>query len=245
MVGAILQARMSSERLPGKVLRQLPAHGGRTLVEHIVARATAAQGINRVVLATSTRPENDVLAELGARLGIPVFRGSEDDVLDRFQQAATTHNLSHIVRLTGDNPFLDCDCLATAISEHLASGVDVTVTTGLPLGMNIEIISAAALARAAEEATRPEDREHVTLYCHQHPTLFRIRKLDMSQGSHLDMARLTIDCAEDYDLASFIYDELYAGDHLFGFRDIARLIASRPDCLTINQHIRQHRGNWP
>ncbi|RAK69646.1 cytidylyltransferase domain-containing protein [Hymenobacter edaphi] len=237
-LGALVQARMGSTRLPGKALLPLPLGGPTSVLAQVLARAGRAATLHTTVVATSTLPADDVLATAAAALGVPVFRGDEADVLGRFQQAAAAHGLDVIVRLTGDNPALDPHYLDEAVGGHLAAGADYTLTTGLPLGTNLEIISRAALERAAAQARLPEEREHVTPYLRRHPEQFRLQTLPLTAPGAPASLRLTLDYPSDYALLHLLFTTLPAG---FGLAEVGALLAAQPWLPHINHDNQQVR----
>ncbi len=158
-LGLVLQARMGSTRLPGKVL--LPI-AGRPLLDHIVDRLIGLRAEGQLVIATSTEIRDDVIEEYCKRRGVLCFRGSEADVLARYFYCAESYGFDHIVRLTGDNPFVDVDELDRLITLHLESNNDFTQSfSALPVGVGAEIFTFAALERSYREGHEPHHREHV------------------------------------------------------------------------------------
>ncbi len=161
---ALVQARMGSTRLPGKSLQRV--WRDTTLLELVLRRVRAASKLDEVVLATTDSGADDPLLELAARLSIAAFRGSEDDVLDRFAAALAAHPADAVVRVCGDNPFVDPSAIDALIEDFAAGAVDYATNageaSGLPDGSGVEIASAEALRRAAAEASEIADREHVT-----------------------------------------------------------------------------------
>ncbi|MGI4762873.1 MAG: cytidylyltransferase domain-containing protein [Janthinobacterium lividum] len=226
MVLALIQARLGSSRLPGKSRLPLPLSttgDEHTILGHVVRRARRAATVTGVVVATTTAPLDDELAALAARLGVGVFCGDEQDVLGRFAGAlAAASPASTVVRLTADNPAIDPALLDAAVAHHLATGADYTHTTGLPLGTNFEIISAAALRQAHAEARQPDEREHVTPYLRRHPELFRLETLALAVPPAVAALRLTIDYPSDYALLSLLFAELGPD---FSLTDPAGLLA--------------------
>ncbi|WP_400191288.1 cytidylyltransferase domain-containing protein [Hymenobacter sp. B81] len=227
--GALVQARLGSTRLPGKVLLPLPLEGNLTVLDQVLARVGRVPQLSTVVVATSSAAADDALAATAEARGAAVFRGSEQDVLGRFYHAATAFGLDVVVRLTADNPALDPHYLTQALAHHLRSGADYTLTTGLPLGTNLEVISYAALAAAHTQAQRPEEREHVTPYLRRHPNAFRLETLAFEPL--LPDLRLTLDYASDYALLHLLYTSLPAG---FGLREVQLLLAQHPWLAAIN-----------
>ncbi|RZK62512.1 MAG: hypothetical protein EOO59_02355 [Hymenobacter sp.] len=235
---ALIQARLGSSRLPGKSALPLPlaAQGAKnTILGHVVSRARQAVLVSEVVVATTTQPLDDALAALATQLGVGVFRGDEQDVLGRFAgalnqaQPATT-----VVRLTADNPALDPAFLDRAVAHHLATGADYTYTSGLPLGTNIEVISASALLKAHREATQPDEREHVTPYLRRHPELFRLETLVLAVPPAVAALRLTVDYPSDYALASLLFNELGPEFSLTDPAGLPVLLARHPWLADIN-----------
>ncbi|GAB2952558.1 hypothetical protein GCM10027048_17140 [Hymenobacter coalescens] len=235
-IGALVQARMGSTRLPGKSLLPLPLGTPFPMLQHVLARAQRASRLHTVVLATSTLVQDDALAAAGLALGVPVFRGDEADVLGRFQQAALEHRLDVVVRLTGDNPAIDPYYLDAAVQQHVEAEADYTLTTGLPLGTNLEIINGRALARAAAEARQPEEREHVTPYLRRHPELFRLQTLPLTAPDAPADLRLTLDYPSDYALLHLLFTTLPPD---FGLAEVGQLLRAQPWLRLINHDNQQ------
>lgn len=199
----VLQARMGSARLPGKSLAPL---AGRPLVARVVERLAATSGVP-VVVATTTLAEDDVLVEAAERLGVPVFRGSSDDVLARYAFVASAIGVTHVVRATADNPAVDIDAPRRTLDVLRRTGADYVIDFGLPVGGAVEAFTASALYRAAALATDPYDREHVTPFIKRDP---RARALDLLAPTALRRAelRFTVDTAEDLDYMRRLYAEV-------------------------------------
>jgi spore coat polysaccharide biosynthesis protein SpsF len=237
-VVAIVQARMSSSRLPGKVLAEI---AGRTMLERVVARARAARRVPRVVVATSVASEDDRVAALCRELGIDVFRGSESDVLDRFAGAASRFAGDPIVRLTADCPLLDPGVVDAVVARYEEGGVDYAANINPPTypdGLDTEVFSAEALVRAAREARRPSEREHVTLYIRSHPESFRIA--NVRGPSDLSGLRWTVDEPEDLEFVRAVYAAL--GEAEFGMEDVVRLLAEKPRLAAANARFERDEG---
>ncbi|MBC7447034.1 MAG: glycosyltransferase family protein [Hymenobacteraceae bacterium] len=231
-VGAILQARIGSTRLPGKALLPLPLGGSGTLLEQIIARARRATLVAEVVVALPDSAADLPLLQLTEELGIRTLQGSETDVLSRFNAAAEHFGFAVIVRLTADNPALDPLFIDEAVRAHLAAGADYTITTGLPLGMNIEVVSASALLQAHLEATAPADREHVTPYLRQRPEQFQLLTLALATATPQAAGlRLTVDYPSDYALLHVLYSTLGPD---FSLADILALTRRYPWLATVN-----------
>ncbi|MCJ8166372.1 glycosyltransferase family protein [Pontibacter sp. E15-1] len=233
--GAIIQARLGSERLPNKVLLPLPFNGGPTMLEHIVARAAAATGLSKVVVATTDHPVDDAVQHLCITNQITCFRGSSENVLARFIDTAKAHELDVIIRLTGDNPFVSPEIIAHTLQQHVASAVDYTTTEGLPLGMNVEVVQLNALIKAAQGAKEPLDKEHVTSFIRRANDF---EKQTVKFESSCKSLRLTVDYPSDYALASLIYAKLYKSDCLENFMltDIEKLLQENQWLYEVNSH---------
>ncbi|WP_223650155.1 cytidylyltransferase domain-containing protein [Hymenobacter psoromatis] len=238
MTIALIQARLGSSRLPGKSRLPLPLSATtdeHTLLGHVVARARQAASITQIVVATSTAPPDAELAALAGRLGVGVFRGSETDVLSRFAGALETAlPATTVVRLTGDNPAIDPAFLDAAVAHHLATGADYTHTSGLPLGTNMEVLSATALRRAHAEARQPDEREHVTPYLRRHPELFRLETLALAVEPTVAALRLTVDYPSDYAFLSLLFMQLGSNFSLTDPAGLPALLARYPWLAAVN-----------
>lgn len=192
-VGIIVQARLASTRLPGKALAPL---GSRSVLDHVLQRMIAS-GVGRVVLATTERPEDDALDVIATRLGVTVFRGNTNDVLERYAEAVARYGFEHIVRASADNPAVDIQApgrMLMALRDHDA---DYVREVGLPHGADVEVITRDALFRAAAEAHTAYDREHVTTYIRQHTDDFRVVQMAAPRPLARADLRFTIDTRGD------------------------------------------------
>jgi len=190
---AILQARMSSVRLPGKVLMPL---FGMPMLLVMLDRVLASKRLDKVIVATSTDKTDNVIFDFCIKNGIGCFRGSLTDVLDRYYQAAMVFIPHHVVRLTADCPLINTEIMDRTIEKHLDGGFDFTANFGFPDGYDVEVMTLEALSRAWREASIPEEREHVTSYIRNNPDKFRIGRLENSQNmSHV---KISVDTQEDY-----------------------------------------------
>jgi spore coat polysaccharide biosynthesis protein SpsF len=195
LVMAFLQARMGSKRLPGKALMRIQ---GQTILERAVRRLRASPVVDEVVALTTTSREDDVIVQEAERLGVMVHRGSELDVLERFQEASERFSPDIIIRATGDNPLIDIDSVERIVNELLSNSLDWCMEIGLPYGAATEAITAGALAIVHLRAHEPQDREHVTLYIKEHPEEFRIALLNPPEALRHPNVRLTVDTPEDF-----------------------------------------------
>ena len=191
--GIVLLARLASTRLPAKTLAPI---GRRVILEHCLQRLIAS-GVGRVILATTTRDEDDVLARIARRYGALVTRGDGDDVLGRTWQAAQEFDLELVLRATGDNPGVDIQTPGRVVAALRATGADYVVEEGLPYGAAVEGMTAAALEYAADAATDPYDREHVTTFIRRRTDLFRVVMPLAPAPLRRPELRLTVDTAED------------------------------------------------
>jgi len=238
-VVAILQARMSSSRLPGKVM--LPILG-RPMIGWQIERVRRCRNIQHLIVATSTDPSDDPLVEYVSSLGIDVFRGSLNDVLGRYAAASEEFPAQHYVRLTGDCPLADPEIIDRTIDLHLSSGADYTSNShapSFPDGFDAEVMTAATLHRAATSASAPAEREHVTLYVWQRPEVFRLETLTNEQD--LSDYRLTVDTAADLRLVTEIFTAL-SSRGFFGLTDIVRLLEQSPELREINSDSVRNEG---
>jgi spore coat polysaccharide biosynthesis protein SpsF len=204
VVGIIIQARMGSTRLPGKVLKKI---GNKTLLEHIFFRLKYLQHESIVVVATTTSPHDDAIVQLCIDHGMKYFRGSEKDVLERYYQCALENNFQDIVRLTADNPFTDIEELDNLIDLHLKSKSDYCHSfTELPYGVGAEIFTINALENSFRHGKKSNHREHVNEYIQENQDLFMIRVLNVPSSKNHPEIRLTVDTENDYQRACSIVE---------------------------------------
>jgi glutamate-1-semialdehyde aminotransferase/spore coat polysaccharide biosynthesis protein SpsF (cytidylyltransferase family) len=243
MVLALVQARMGSTRLPGKVLEDL---GGSPMLAQVARRVAAASLVSRVCVATTISPSDDPIASYCAREGLDCFRGDEADVLDRFYQAARNRGGEVIVRVTADCPFIDPEVVDEVVAAYLAGGRDY-VTNNLIYtyadGLDTEVFSLAALERSWKEARQPAEREHVTPYM-KSPDRFRIanvrNRIDLG-GRDL---RWTVDTPEDLRFARAVYGRLSGRAGGFGQKEILELLAKEPAMSALNQGQIRNEGYY-
>jgi len=229
LILAILQARRSSSRLPGKVLAPL---AGAPMIVRQIERVARAGRIDRLVVATSDGAGDDELARVVAAAGVAVHRGPLDDVLARFVGALAAFGpASHVVRLTGDCPLADPAVIDALIARVVEDGADYGSNTPphrtYPKGLDVECMTADALRAAAERAASPEEREHVTWALHRHPELYR--QTFLSQAADEGEARWTVDYPHDHAFVAAVYDALYPENPAFTSDDVRRLLRARPD----------------
>lgn len=196
MILCIIQARMTSHRLPGKVL--MPIRGGKPMLQYLIDEVALVPTISKLIVATSIEPSDDPIEALCRRIKINCYRGPLNDVLKRFTGAAMQYQADHVVRLTGDCPFNRAYHIHQVIVSHLSGMYDYTRDEGFPDGMDVEVMRAECLYRAEKEAIDPYEREHVTPYLYRHPEIFRIGKFINPMGEQ-NKIKLSIDTKEEYD----------------------------------------------
>jgi len=241
MIHAILQARTSSTRLPGKVLKPIL---GRPMLSLQIERIQRSKKIDKLIVATSNDRSDSDIEDLCINIQIPCFRGSLDDVLDRFYQTATQYKPEHVVRLTGDCPLIDPEIIDKVINFYFEGDFDYATNSMAPYtfpdGLDVEVFSFTVLEKAWHEALLSSHREHVTPFIRQHPEIFKVghykNEVDLS---HL---RWTVDEPEDFEFVSQIYNELYPQNPTFITEDILELISRKPSLLGINSHVVRDMG---
>ncbi len=238
-INVFVQARMGSTRLPGKVLKPVL---DRPLLDYLVERLCQAREIDKIVILTTTQRADDVIARYCQKKSVPCFRGAEDDVLDRYYQAALHYHSDGIVRITADCPLIDPDILDQVVKvfkENLPKidYVSNSLERTFPRGLDVEVFSFSALEQAFLHAKRPEEREHVTLYLYRHPTLFYLK--NVAHHPSLAHCRWTVDTPEDFALVRLILEHLYPKHPHFKLKDILKLLNEHPDWYQLNAHIEQ------
>lgn len=232
MIVAVLQARMRSRRLPGKVLAPV---AGRPMLARQLERIFMAHRLDRVTVATTGTPQDDAVARCAVEAGAGVYRGAEADVLERFWQAARQASAEHVVRLTGDCPLIDARIIDEVVSVHLEEGNDCTanvVEHTFPDGMDVEVVTFAALDRARALADSAYDREHVTPFLYRAENRFRKGSVRCSRD--LGHMRWTVDYPEDLTFVREIFGALEDRGADFSMWDVVALVESRPDLVSIN-----------
>lgn len=232
---ALIQARMSSSRLPGKVLE--PIDGVPSIV-YMVRRARRARRLDDVVVVTSTDPSDDPLVDVLGAHAMPVFRGDLHDVLNRYAQAASRHVADEYLRLTGDCPLVDPAVVDAVVTLRRSKGADYASNIdppSYPDGLDCECFTTAVLRRAAAEARQAPEREHVTLWMRSDAArLQRVNHRSLFDASHL---RLTVDYADDLTAVRRLVSRLPAGG-AFDYFDLLRALDADRDVLALNPHAR-------
>lgn len=234
----IVQARMNSSRLPGKVLKRL---SGRPVLAHIQERLSQCRLADEIVVATSKESSDNIIEEFCVTQNLPCFRGSLDDVLDRLYNTAREHSADAIVRITGDCPLIDPVVVDAVILAFLAGKYDCYGLGGeFPDGLDCTAFSFKAIERAWKEACLPSEREHVGPYIENNPHIFKNGALRMFSG--LGSYRLTLDEPQDFELLSEIFDALYTPGRIFSVQEVIQLMHSRPELRAINASIQRNEG---
>lgn len=229
----IIQARLTSTRLPKKVMMPL-GNAGKSILEHAYERLSLAKHIDKVVFAIPDSSMNDELAEFMGNKNIEYYRGSEEDVLDRFYQCAIKYSPEVVVRATCDNPFVDYN-IADDLWEHLEDN-DYVYCKNVPLGTGVEVFTMKALAKSFNEAITGPEHEHVTPYIYTHQDKFKTFGRDFGLPSY----RLTVDEERDYELANRIYDALYQGFPIPN-SEVYDYLERHPELLTLNTEVHQKK----
>ena len=235
---------MGSTRLPGKVMKHL---AGKTVLSHVIARVKACPEVDEVVVATTTLPEDDVIAAEVVRCGAKVHLGSKDDVLSRYYGAAKEAKADVVIRVTSDCPLFDPLVLSRMMAVFQSAYVGAnpidylgnSLARTFPRGLDAEVFTFSALQRAYEKANKDYEREHVTPYIYQHPEMFRLKNFAIDQD--LSFHRWTLDTVEDYELLKSIYDHLGQGVGIFTTDEVLELFEKRPELIQINAHVHQKK----
>ncbi len=239
-VNVILQARLSSTRLPGKVLKSIV---NKPMLALQIERIKLAKSINKIIVATSNEQDDDAIALLCEGLNIPCFRGDLNDVLDRFYHAAEKYPSEHIVRLTGDCPLIEPTIIDQVVALHLKQKADYTsncLIPCLPDGLDVEVFTCKALIQSWKSAKKPSEREHVTQYIRNNDEIFTLENYQYSPD--LSMHRWTVDEPKDFDLVEKIYQNLYPHKTNFTMKDVLTLLSKQPDLIKINNKFNRNQG---
>lgn len=235
-VVAIVQARIGSTRLPGKVLKDL---AGETMLARVVERLRHANRVDELLVATTDRPEDDAIVDECRRLSVLVSRGDQHDVLDRYFKAAQYVSADVVVRITADCPLIDPEITDKTIAQFLDELPDYasnTIVRTYPRGLDTEVISFSALSKAWQKAQKPYEREHVTPYLLEHPSEFRLASVvgDRNYSTH----RWTVDTPEDLLFAQTVYERLKVKG-MFSWRDVLAVLDREPELAELNRDVVQ------
>jgi spore coat polysaccharide biosynthesis protein SpsF len=228
---------MGSERMPGKVLKEL---SGIPSLVHIFRILSKSKLTDDFVVVTTSLSEDDPIETICHEHKVRCYRGSVHDVLDRFRMAAAAEKPDNIIRVTGDDPLMDPEIIDQVISEHIEGGYDYSsnmIERTYPRGMDTEVVRYETLEYAWKTTADKDDREHVTLYVRRHPEKFTMHSV-VREGEPLDHIRLCLDTEEDYKLISGIYNKIYNGD-VITLDEVLKLFSEKPELLKLNEMISQ------
>jgi len=240
MVAAIIQARMGSARLPGKVALEIME---KTVLEYVIERVKKAKHIENTIVATTIKKEDSVVADLAGSLGVGVYRGADEDVLDRFYQAAKLFGIKHIVRITADCPLIDPQIIDKVVEVYFRSNVDYcsnTLKETFPDGEDVEVFSFNALHGAWKNAKLLSEREHVTPYIKKNPDKYKPANLE--NDTDLSYKRWTVDTKEDFRFIKAVLEALYPKKPDFGMEDILEFLERNPHIEKMNKGIMRNEG---
>lgn len=237
---AIIQARYGATRLPGKVLLEVL---GKSILEHETDRVRKAGTVEGIIIATTAQKDDLPIAETAQRLGFKVYRGSEEDVLDRYYKAASFFKIEHIVRITADCPLIDPDIIDQVVKRYFESGADYCANTfreTYPDGQDVEVFSFKTLKTAWENANLASEREHVTPYIRKHADKFKLVSVD--NPIDLSRKRWTLDEKADFTFIKTVFEALYPEDPDFHMEDVIRFLSDNPEVEDINGDIMRNEG---
>ncbi|MFC1920729.1 cytidylyltransferase domain-containing protein [Chloroflexota bacterium] len=234
MIAAIIQARMGSTRLPGKVLMDLC---GKPVLEHIIDRIKYSRSIDKIIVATTDSEKDKAIITLSRKCGVETFAGSEMDVLDRYYRAASEYEVDTIVRITADDPLKDPEVIDKVINSYFQNNGQIdyasnTIKPTYPLGLDTEVFSLKGLERAWKESDEQYDREHVTPYIWRNPQIFRLH--NVTNDEDLSNLRWTLDTDDDLEFMKQIYTALYHEGEIFLMKDILDLLKKNPEMSRVN-----------
>ena len=234
MILGIIQARTGSSRLPGKIMMEIE---GKTMLEHMIERILKSKKLDKIIIATTTEKNDDVITILAKKMNIDIFRGSENDVLDRYYNACKKYSANIVVRLSSDSPLLDGEIIDTVIEEYLSGDYDFVGTLApqprtFPDGLSVEVFSSKLLNYAQLNAKKPSDREHVTLYMLTQYQKFKIHRVDYENDC--SCYRFNLDYSEDFQLLKKIFENFYPKNKHFKINDVIQWLENNPSIFAIN-----------
>jgi spore coat polysaccharide biosynthesis protein SpsF len=239
---AIIQARMGSTRLPGKVMKRLC---DKTILAHVISRVQACLLVDQVVVATTTSIADDVIVTEAEKCGAKWFRGSEEDVLERYYLAAKQYKADVVVRVTSDCPLFDPDILSQMLEyfkNETIQGLQIDYLSNClhrsyPRGLDAEVFTFEVLEKAFKEAEKPYEREHVTPYIYQHPEIFALH--NQTNDHDISHYRWTLDTEDDWKLIEAVYADLYQEKKIFQTEQILDLLMNKPELINLNFNPKQ------
>jgi spore coat polysaccharide biosynthesis protein SpsF len=244
-IGAIIQARTSSTRLPNKVLKELPYGSKVSVLQQVIRRLKKSKKINHIIIATTPDKQDQEIVKKAKKESVKWFIGSKEDVLSRYYLAAKANKLDIIVRVTSDCPCIDPKIVDFVISRHLKTNAEYTSNSlkrTFPHGLDTEVMNFSNLERAYHEAKQDFEREHVTPFIYKTKAdVFRITSIEAPKNMYYPDIRITLDTEEDYALLCSVFDYLYPENELFDTKDIIRLFKEKPWLKLINKNVAQKK----
>jgi len=242
MIVGIIQARVSSSRLPNKVMLEVL---DKPLLEHMIERVSQSKKLDKIIVATTTNHDDDVIEKICEKMNIQCFRGSEDDVLLRYKNAAEFVQATIIVRLCGDSPLLDSDTIDNVIESYLDGNYDFVnnlypYPRTFPDGISVEVFSSEILYETEKNAKKPSEREHVTFYMWMQPEKFKIHRVDLKDD--FSKFRFNLDYKEDYYFIEKVFQKFLPENRFFNMKDIVSWLDKNPEIFNINSHIKPLQG---
>ena len=242
MIVAIIQARMNSSRLPGKIMLTVCE---KPLLLHQIERMKDSKTIDKIVIATSVKKEDDIIKKFCDKNGIMCVRGSENDLLSRYKMAADATHSDIIVRLTSDTPLLEHDVIDSVVNTYIQNKYDFVsncypLPRTFPDGMNVEVFSKEILDEMHFNAKKPSEREHVTFYVLMQPKKFKIFRVDTMKD--VSDYRFNLDYKLDYEFIKEVFNNLYKNEQIFLLEDIIKFLEKNPKILKINSEIEPYKG---
>lgn len=242
-INAIVATRMTSSRLPGKVLLDL---AGQPALVRLIERLKRSKYLNDIVIATTTNETDNVVVETAKSQDVKYYRGSEDDVLLRTVEAAEATDADFIVQITSDCPLIDTETIDRVIEQIVEKPYIDYVTNHLvrtyPMGFSVEVFRTKALRHIEQTIADPAVREHVSLYFYEHPEKYHLSNVEAPRFLRHPEYRLTLDTEEDYRLINNIYAALYPVNRAFDLYDMTRYLQKNPQILCSNQHVQQKKA---
>jgi len=244
-IAAIIQARISSTRLPGKVLKELPYKSSISCLEQVIRRLKKSKRLNEIIIATTEGKEDDDIVDIAQKEVVKYFRGSKENVLSRYYFAAKENNIDVIVRITSDCPCIDVDITDLTIDAHINKMADYTTNCLIrtyPHGLDVEVFNFNALEEAYKNVTKYYEKEHVTPYIYKNPQKFKINIVKAPKELYAPDIRITLDTEEDYALLCAVFDYLYPKNEYFNAYDIVNLFnKEKPWLKLINKKVIQKK----
>lgn len=241
-ISAIVASRMTSTRLPGKILMDLC---GKPALCQLIDRLKQSKYLHDIVIATTTNKQDNIVVQTANDMAVSCYRGSEEDVLGRHVQAAEASNTDLIVHITSDCPLLDAETIDTVIERMLEHPyldfVANDIIQTYPLGFSVEVFRTSTLKEVDQLTNDPADREHVSLYMYERPKEYHLSNVEAPYFLRHPEYRLTLDTMEDYQLISRVYEALYPSKPQFTLHDIVRYLQNNSALLSINQSIQQKK----